>query len=466
MDGLRQRPSLLRLLRPLHAPRDHAHQPGRPRGDPRRRSHVDPVRPVPRPAARVPARGERLRCAGRLARERRRQHRVLAVERQLVGQSGQRSAAQRRQRHEQLGAVRHPRRRLVERAVRHRRPGRRGRLDGRDADSVQEPAVSVAGLGAAAPLGLPDHPDHPRQVGGAVVVADLARCGRSAHAVRHARWSVRPVAEPQPGAPARGDRVQARLARHRHRRVHHRRSHRRAGIRRQVRAHAQPDGGRHLQPRLLADRVGPAADRDESAVRAVLSRAAPVLPRRAGDLPDRDPADPGPHPYHRRPPLRGQADRQGGPGHARVRRGRRRGGGPSRRRGTLAVRHHRADHSRTRPVRLLRRVVSRGYRHGARVRSRLQPGGRGRRAVPAGTDPPRELPRGGLRDAGTMSVGSLSGGGDRGGLLEAGAQSSATTPPTAASIPVSPPTPASCRASTFSRPAAPRRTGGGPSRRS
>ena len=72
VDGVRQRPSLLRLLRPLHAARDHAHQPGRPRGDTRRRPHVDPLRPVPRPAARLPVRGERLRGAGRLARERRR----------------------------------------------------------------------------------------------------------------------------------------------------------------------------------------------------------------------------------------------------------------------------------------------------------------------------------------------------------------------------------------------------------
>ena len=44
-----------------------------------------------------------------------------------------------------------------------------------------------------------------------------------------------------------------------------------------------------------------AADRDQPALRALLSRAAPVLPRRAGDLPDRHAADPAAHPDHRRP---------------------------------------------------------------------------------------------------------------------------------------------------------------------
>ena len=192
-------------------------------------------------------------------RERRRQHRVLAVERQLVGHAGRRriESGRQRQRHEQLGTVRHPRRPVLGRAVRHRRPGRRGRLDGRDADPVQEPALSVAGGRTGSPLGLPDHPHHPRQVGGAVVVADLAGRGRPAHAVRRGRRPVRSVPEPQPGVPAGADRLPVRRPRHEHRRLRQRRPERRAGARRQVRHHAQPDRRHHLQPRLLPDRVGP-----------------------------------------------------------------------------------------------------------------------------------------------------------------------------------------------------------------
>ena len=293
VDGVRQRPPLLRLLRPLHPARGDAHQSGRPRGDPRRRPHVGAVRPVPRPAARVPVRGERLRRAGRLARERRRQHRVLAVERQFVGHAGQRRIETGRQRHEQLGTVRHPRRPVVERALRHGRPDRCRRLDRRDADPVQEPALSVARRRTGPPLGLPDHPHHPRQVGGAVVVADLAGRGRPAHAVRGAGRPVGSVPEPQPGIPSGADRLPARIAGHRDRRVRRRRSRRRAGVRGQVRPHPQPDRRLHPVSRLLPDRIGPAADRDQSALPALLPGAASVLSGGTGDLSDGDAADPG-----------------------------------------------------------------------------------------------------------------------------------------------------------------------------
>ena len=112
---------------------------------------------------------------------------------------------------------------------------------------------------------------------------------------------------------------------------------RRPGGERQVRHHAEPDRGHDLQARLLADRVGPAADRDQPALRALLSRAAPVLPRRAGDLPDRHAAHAAAHAHHRRPALRRQADRQGRPYDVGRHRRRRRGGGtPRRHRATRA----------------------------------------------------------------------------------------------------------------------------------
>ena len=43
-----------------------------------------------------------------------------------------------------------------------------------------------------------------------------------------------------------------------------------------------------------------APDRDQPALRALLSGAAAVLPRRAGDLPDGDPAHPGPYAHDHR----------------------------------------------------------------------------------------------------------------------------------------------------------------------
>ena len=77
-------------------------------------------------------------------------------------------------------------------------------------------------------------------------------------------------------------------------------------VRRDVQSHRR----RHVQPRLLADRVGPAADRDQPAVRAVLPRAAPLLPRGGRDLQHPGADNRRPHPHHRRSRVRRQADRQ------------------------------------------------------------------------------------------------------------------------------------------------------------
>ncbi len=223
------------------------------------------------------------------------------------------------------------------------------------------------------------------------MVADLARGGGAVDAVRGRGGARGSVAQPQSGDPAGADRRRARLARHRERGVRQPRSVRRPRGERQVRHHPEPDGGHDLQPRLLADRVGPAADRDEPALRALLPRAASVLPRRAGDLPDRDAADPAAHAHDRRPAFRRQADREGRQDHARRhRRGRRGGRPPGRRRGP-ALRHNRADVRRAGPLRPLLRIVRGRHHDGPGVRSGLQPRGRRRRAVPTRTHAPLQL---------------------------------------------------------------------------
>ena len=196
LDGVRPRPPLLRVPRPLHRSGDDPGQPGRPGRDRRRRPHVGPVRSVPRPAAGVPVQRERVRRPERRARQRRRQPRRvprpvagIAIERR---QPRRAIIGRRRQRAEQLGAVRHPRGPFVERALRNARTDGRGRLDGGDGHPVQEPPLSGArGRGRAA-LGLPDHARDPREVRGAVVVADLARGGGAVDAVRRP-WRDSPI---------------------------------------------------------------------------------------------------------------------------------------------------------------------------------------------------------------------------------------------------------------------------------
>ena len=204
------RPPLPRLLRALLGPRHHPGEPGGARPVDGRRPDGGPVRPVPRPAARLPVLGERVRRAGRLDRQRRRERVAQpqpasggrAADRAAEGGGGGGGGGGRRGRRQLPGRVRHPGRPFLGRAVRGRRGPRRGRLDGRDGHPLQEPPLPGAGRRPAAPLGPPDQPQHPREVRVARLVARLARHRRPAHPDGDPGGADGPVDEPQPGVPA------------------------------------------------------------------------------------------------------------------------------------------------------------------------------------------------------------------------------------------------------------------------
>ena len=139
------------------------------------------------------------------------------------------------------------------------------------------------------------------------------------------------VHQPQPGDPAvvHGHPVQLdRRSDGRSRQPGHRPRRRRE---RQVRHHIEPDRRLHRQPRLLADRVGPAADRGQPALSPFLSGTAALLSGGSGDLRVRLAGRPGPHADARRPQRRGEADREGGQHDAGRDGDRRRGAGEARR---------------------------------------------------------------------------------------------------------------------------------------
>ena len=144
-----------------------------------------------------------------------------------------------------------------------------------------------------------------------------------------------------------------------------------------------------FNPRLLADRIGPAADRDQPAVRAVLPRAAPLLPGGGRDLQHPGTNHRGPHPHHRGSGVRRQADRQGRADHPRRDVRQRRGAGERGRRHGPRLRAGRAHARGPGALRPLRRVSRRGRLHRPGTARRLQPARRRRLELP-----PRRHPRG------------------------------------------------------------------------
>ena len=173
-----------------------------------------------------------------------------------------------------------------------------GRLDRGAGDPVQEPALPVCRGGRDAPLGIPGLAGDSGEGRDRRLVAGLPGYRAVSRPDGGDRRAVRPVDQPQPGDPADGHRVPSRRARCRRRL--RRRRHRRGRAQPEVRHLVGPDRRLHRQSRLLADRIGPAADRRQPALSALLSRAAAVLPGGAGDLQRlrADHADP--HPDHRR----------------------------------------------------------------------------------------------------------------------------------------------------------------------
>ena len=93
------------------------------------------------------------------------------------------------------------------------------------------------------------------------------------------RRDVEPLDEPQHRDPADVYGDQFRVARHRHRRLQRARHVARGRCQLQVRRDVEPDGRLRVQSRLLTDRVRPAADRGQPALRALLPRAPPVFSR-------------------------------------------------------------------------------------------------------------------------------------------------------------------------------------------
>ena len=317
----------------------HAREPRRPRpGGLRRRHDLGLLRHVPRPAARLRVLRERLRGAGRFDR----------------GRPGGRLRWLRRR-----GPRRDPARRpVVGCPVRERRPARRGRVHGRDGDSVQEPAVPRAARRRPPHVGLPDRPPHPGQGRDRRVVAGVAGHRRVPAADGRPRRDDGPLDEPEPGGAADVHRVPLRHLRRDGGTARRRRAEARLRGQLQVRRDPQPHRRLHLQPRLLADRVGPASGRGEPALRPLLPRAAPVLPGGGGDLPDAGAGHRGAHADHRRPAVRGQADRQGRQDHPGGPVRQRRGGQPGRGRPSgPRVRPVGADLRGPRPLRPLLRVV-------------------------------------------------------------------------------------------------------------
>ena len=339
LHRLRHAEPLLRRARPLLRSGARPREPVGPGSDLQRRHDHPLLRPVPRSAARLRVLGQRLRGPER---------RHPRLER-AGGRDGRRRAAQQRRRRparrrrrvrgrrapgrDERVAGRRTRRRagrrhLLGRPFRVQRHPGRGRLDGRDGDSVQEPALSVTGPRRAPSLGLSGRTYDPEQERDRRLGADLPRRRRLPAADGPARRADRPVDEPQPGDPAHAHRHPVRVARHRHRRLRGRRPRPRGRLERQVRRDPQPDVRLHLQPRLLADRVRHPADRGQPAVPALLPGAAAVLPGGPGDLPGAGSGQPGPHAHHRRPAAGGQAHRQGGQHHGRRAGRQRRGPGP------------------------------------------------------------------------------------------------------------------------------------------
>ena len=288
------------------------------------------------------------------------------------------------------------RRRLLGRAVRlGGRAGRR-RLCRRAGDPLQEPPLSAPRGGGAAPLGAADRAHHRRARRGGRLVTHLARHRRFPAPDGRAGGDDGPVAQPQPGAAADLHDDPLRFARSRDRPVPGPGPVSRGGPQPEVRGHVQPHRGRHVQSRLLAGRVGPAADRGQPALRALLPGAAPVLPGGRRDL-RRPRADHGrPHPADRRSRVRRQAHRQGRAdqrGRAvRQRRGARQPGrsdGP----GVRVVGRHVRRPGALRPV---RGVARRNHLHQPGAARRPQPARRRRLELSSGRHPLGRVPRDGV----------------------------------------------------------------------
>ena len=308
------------------------------------------------------------------------------------------------------GPISH-RRSVLGGSVLQRHADRRGRLHGRDGDPVQELPVPGAAARRGAPLGLPVRArDQGQEPGERGLGADVARRSELHGADGRPRGDDRPVHQPQPGDPAVVHRHPVQLARPgdgRLRQPGHRPG---RGRERQVRNHVEPDRRLHRQPRLLADRVGSAADRGQSALPPVLSRAAALLPGGSGDLRVRLAGRPGAHADAGGPERRSEADRQGGQHDARRDGDRRRGAGEARRSERPRLRQERAGGDRPGALRPLLGVAHRGAGDGSRVPRRAQPRGGDRRPVPVGSGHPLQLRR--LPVAGPGRAGRPAGGAD------------------------------------------------------
>ena len=243
--------------------------------------------------------------------------------------------------------------------------------------------------GRAAPVGAADRAHHRRQGRGRRLVAHVARHRGLSAPDGPSRRHDGPLAQPQPRDPAHRHRDPVRLARPRHRPV------RRGGC--------VPEGGVNVKygvtSNLTADvTFNPdfsqiesdlTADRGQPAVRAVLPRAAPLLPGRRRDLQHPGADHRGPHPHHRRSRVRRQADRQGGTDHPRGDVRQRRGAGKRRRCRGSGLREGRAHVRGPGALRPLHRVARRGHLHRPGAARRLQPARRHRLELP-----PRRHPRG------------------------------------------------------------------------
>ena len=193
-----------------------------------------------------------------------------------------------------------------------RGPAGRRRLRSRAPHPVQEPALPV---GCRAVVGTARHPRESRRRRGGQLGAGPAAgrvvplAGRLAR--RAAGPAARPGARPEPVCHRQGRRREQR----RRRSLGLRRLASRLRRQRALGRDPDPDDERDGEPRFLAGRVRRRPVPVRSAPGAVLSREAPLLPRRHRAV--RHAQQPDLHPPHRRAAGRGQAHRPGGAAHER-----------------------------------------------------------------------------------------------------------------------------------------------------
>ena len=244
-------------------------------------------------------------------------------------------------------------------------------MDGRVRRAVQEPPLSRARHRRSAPVGAADRARYRRQGRERRLGAAVARCHERARTDGHARRHDEPVHEPQSRAPADCHRHSGWPV-ERGRRFpigHGERGRREPEIRRDV----EPDGRLHLQPRLLADRIGSAADRNQPAVSGVVSGASPVLSRRAGNFQSARSRHVHPHAHDCRPSLRREAVRENREDDARASRRQRRSAGQDRQPPGPRLWANGAVRCRARALRSVPRVDDERHLHESRVHESAQP---------------------------------------------------------------------------------------------